>query len=85
VFIISILLAASARSQPYKYSNLRSKRIPSNVAINVDSLSIVPRTFFIKGFDTPYYKIDEVSAFLNWKKNIGLIALMFYIAFSLIV
>lgn len=28
----------------------------------------MPRTFFIKGYDTSYYELDEVNAFLSWKK-----------------
>lgn len=57
-------------SQPYKYSNLRSKKIITSSPIVVDSLSIVPRTFYIKGFDTAYYKLDEINAILTWKKTL---------------
>jgi hypothetical protein len=65
-----LLAAASAESQPYKYSNLRSKKIASSPASTIlDSFSIVPRTLFIKGFDTSYYSVDEVNALLSWKKR----------------
>jgi hypothetical protein len=68
VLLIAIFLCAAASSQPYKYSNLRSKKITTLKAQAVDSFSIVPRTFFIKGLDTSYYAVDEVNAFLTWKK-----------------
>lgn len=37
----------------------------------MDSFSIVPRTFFIKGFDTSYYNVNEVDAYLQWKKRVS--------------
>ncbi len=61
---------ATVSSQPYKYSNLRSKKIPALSPLNVDSLSIVPRTFFIKGYDTSWYSLDEINATLTWKKSL---------------
>ena len=68
-FIIFILLAVTVKSQPYIYSNLRSKKIPATSHFTVDSLSIVPRTFFVRGFDTSFYNVDEVNATLTWKKK----------------
>lgn len=68
VFIIVFLLAATVKSQPYRYSNLRSKKVPVTSYYIIDSLSIVPRTFFIRGFDTSFYSLDEVNAALTWKK-----------------
>lgn len=70
VFIFGFLLAATVKSQPYKYSNLRSKKIPVLSPFTVDSLSIVPHTFFIRGFDTSYYLLDEVNAMLTLKKKL---------------
>lgn len=69
VSIIAFLLAATVKSQPYKYSNLRSKKIPASSSFIVDSLSIVPHTFFIRGFDTSFYTLDEVNAKLAWRKQ----------------
>ncbi|WP_018612221.1 hypothetical protein [Segetibacter koreensis] len=60
----------AARSQPYKYSNLRNKKIVASSSIIIDTVSIVPRTFFIKGYDTSYYSIDDVNAILTWKKSL---------------
>lgn len=68
VLVVLILTAGTLLSQPYNYSNLRSKKIAASTNIKIDSLSIVPRSFFIKGFDTSYYSIDEVNATLSWKK-----------------
>ena len=70
VFIVLFFLVVSAKSQPYKYSNVRSKRVTANSSVNIDSFSIVPRTFFIKGFDTSFYFLDEVNALLTWKKPV---------------
>ncbi len=69
-FIITMFAVATVSSQPYKYSNLRSKKITAASSVTVDSLSVVPRTFFIKGYDTSYYKLDEVNAVLTWKKSL---------------
>src|SRR5215210_6628333 len=68
VFFSGMFAVAPVSSQPYKYSNLRSKKIPSSSPITIDSVSIVPRTFFIRGFDTSYYNLDEVNATLTLKK-----------------
>ena len=70
VLILWFFSIASAKSQPYKYSNLRSKKISASVSVILDGLSIVPNTFFVRGFDTPFYNIDEVNAKLHWKKSL---------------
>ena len=62
-------MVASAQSQPYNYSNLRSKKIATATTLRVDSLSIVPRTFFIRGLDSSFYSLDEVNALLTWKQK----------------
>jgi hypothetical protein len=69
VFIVGILLVVTAQSQLYKYSNLRSKKVSTSAFVVLDSLSVVPNTFFIRGFDTTYYNLDEVNAKLSWKKQ----------------
>ncbi|MDB5245979.1 MAG: hypothetical protein JWQ40_373 [Segetibacter sp.] len=66
-----MFLVATVKSQPYKYSNLRSKRIATTLPVSIDSFSIVPRTFFIRGFDSSYYAIDEVNARVSWKKRLS--------------
>ncbi|MGI8635477.1 MAG: hypothetical protein ACR2KZ_08750, partial [Segetibacter sp.] len=68
VYVLVFLSVAPVKSQPYKYSNLRSKKIAASSSLILDSLSIVPNTFFIRGFDTTFYNIDEVNAKLTWKK-----------------
>ena len=70
VFFLLFFVAADLSSQPYNYSNLRSKRIAANKSIRIDSLSIVPNTFFIKNADTSFYSVDLVNAFLEWKKEV---------------
>jgi hypothetical protein len=50
-------------------SNLRSKKIPVQNGFKIDSLSIVPNTFFIDGYDTSYYTLDWLNATLHFKKQ----------------
>ncbi len=42
--------------------------MPASSSVTIDSLSIVPRTFFIKRYDTSYYNLDEINAILTLKK-----------------
>lgn len=51
-------------------SNLRSKKIAINNITILDSLNIVPNTFFIVGYDTSYYILDWLNATLQFKKNL---------------
>ncbi|MDQ6812439.1 MAG: hypothetical protein M3040_01670, partial [Bacteroidota bacterium] len=53
-----------------KYSNLRSKKIRVSSSMIIDSLSIVPNTFFVRSFDTSFYSLDEVNATLLWKRDL---------------
>lgn len=61
------VIAGTVQSQTY--SNLRSKKIATDTLSTIDSFSIVPRTFFIKGIDTSFYRLDEINAKLFWKKK----------------
>jgi hypothetical protein len=51
-------------------SNLRSKKVATKNSIKIDSLSIVPNTFIIEGYDTSYYSLDWVNATLHFKKQL---------------
>jgi hypothetical protein len=62
------LQALVAEAQPNKTSNLRRKKIVASGTVKLDSLSIVPETFSIAGFDTSFYFIDVVESRLSWKK-----------------
>ncbi len=68
-FMIATLFTTVGYSQSAIYSNLRSKKIATSGIINIDSLSVVPKSFSLKAFDTSYYSIDEVNAILNWRKK----------------
>ena len=66
-FVVALLLSSGAKSQLLKYSNLRSQKIAATGKIVIDSLSIVPKSFFVNGYDTSFYILDEVNATLTWK------------------
>ncbi len=67
LFAVALLLSSGAKSQLLKYSNLRSQKIAATGKIVIDSLSIVPKSFFVNGYDTSFYILDEVNATLTWK------------------
>ena len=49
-------------------SNLRKKRIPVVAdTIRIDTLSVIPKTFFIESFSDSAYSFDHVNALLKWK------------------
>lgn len=62
---MGILWVLTASGQGY--SNLRQKKIAvSAQPVQVDSLSIVPGTFFIKDISPSQYTLQEVKATLTW-------------------
>lgn len=63
--LITIVLPASAQ-----LSNIRTKKIAAKNIIKIDSLSIVPNTFFIEGYDTSFYNLDWVNATITFKKQL---------------
>ncbi|MBV9960642.1 MAG: hypothetical protein JO072_00215, partial [Parafilimonas sp.] len=68
LILFSLLITALPAAA--QLSNLRSKKIPANNFIKVDSLSMVPNTFFIEGFDTSFYTLDWVNATVTFKKQL---------------
>lgn len=51
-------------------SNLRKKKLPVlSDTIHLDTLSIIPGTFFISGVDSNSYVLDIFNAMLIWKKK----------------
>ena len=51
-------------------SNLKIKSVSTLIdSIKLDSVSILPTTFFIKKVDSSYYRLDFVNAKLYWKKK----------------
>jgi hypothetical protein len=49
-------------------SSLRKKKIATQGLVQLDSLSIVPATFYA-GIDSSYYYIDLINATLAWRKK----------------
>lgn len=73
LIILSVLfsLCCSAQnpiSSPSK-SNFRQKTIKVTDIINVDTVSIISKTFKIDGIDTADYQLDFINAILIWKKK----------------
>ncbi len=68
IFIVGIVLATTGLTQSYVNSNLKKKTIIVARSIQLDTLSIVPSTFYIIGYDTSWYSIDAVNAILTLKK-----------------
>jgi hypothetical protein len=64
-----LFIEVGGNAQSQSYSNLRTKKVAVNALTSIDSFSIVPRTFFIKGFDTSFYNLDYVNANLSWKRK----------------
>ena len=49
-------------------SNLRKKKIPVVAdTLRIDTLSVIPSTFFIESFSDSVYSFDYVNALLKWK------------------
>ena len=69
--ILILLLMAASLPVSAQYSNLRRKKIAATGLVSLDTLSVVPRTVFIRNFDSSYYTIDEVNSTLLWKKAIN--------------
>ena len=69
--ILILLLMAASLPVSAQYSNLRRKKIAAIGLVSLDTLSVVPRTVFIKNFDSSYYSIDEINSTLLWKKAIN--------------
>jgi len=67
---VILLLSATIAVLPAfsQISNLREKKIAATGTVRLDSMSIVPNTFSIAGFDTSYFSVDMINAVLHWKK-----------------
>ena len=68
MFLLMTCIAAQA--QLSAISNFRSKKIATNRNLKIDSFSIAPNSFFIKNIDTSFYKFDNITATIIWKKKI---------------
>lgn len=62
---IGVLMVGSAWAQGY--SNFRQKKIAvSSQSLQIDTVSIVPGTFFINGIPPANYKLNVVKSTLDW-------------------
>jgi len=70
-FLIFCFLDSGAQipGQSFKpYSNLRLKTLPVSLdTLQLDSLSIIPQTFSIKGISESAYTLNLIDAYLVWK------------------
>lgn len=68
VFIFLLSAPVFLYAQPL--SNARQKYIPvKQDSISIDTLSIIPGTFFITGVDSSFYDFNFAKATLSWKKD----------------
>lgn len=51
-------------------SNQRYKRLAVSDQIKLDTVSIIPASFLVEGFDTSSYRLDFVNAVLFWKNKL---------------
>lgn len=67
--ILPLFLYFESNGQGLPVSNLRQKAIAVTVqnSIQLDSLSIIPNTFYMVGVDSSAYELDAVNAILTWK------------------
>jgi hypothetical protein len=68
IFFLCLLLCSVAAEAQYKTSNLKRKKIAASGTVKLDSLTLVPQTILITGFDTSYYSIDITESVISWKK-----------------
>lgn len=70
--ILTVLLVYQGSGQvpfsPVPSSNLRQKTVYIDAdSLSLDSLSIVPNTFSIRGVDSSHYRLDYINGILYWK------------------
>ena len=75
LFYICLSITSTSRAQmPVKNkntSNLRKKMVPARQAIvALDTLSIIPNSFFVPGISDTSYTIDYVNGTLYWKNTL---------------
>ena len=71
LLLIGMCMAGSlwGFSQQPAGSNLRKRIIPVTDTITLDTLSIIPGTFFIRGVELEKYHLDNITATLIWKEK----------------
>src|ERR1043165_1411683 len=72
--IISVLLSLWSSAQipvsTIPVSNFRQKAIKlAGDTLRLDTISIIPKTFFVEGVDPVDYRLDFVNGFLYWNKK----------------
>src|SRR5215471_17561036 len=74
LFMIGLLSAhAQAQRNVKPLSNLRKKNIPVKQGkIQLDTLSIIPKTVKIPGVPDSLYEVDYVNAQFTWKQQLPL-------------
>lgn len=76
LYVMSCLAISAARAQlpeaRQPLSNLRKKSIPARGTVVVDTVSIIPGSFQIKGVPVEAYTLDEVNARLVWRQSFPL-------------
>ena len=74
VYILILCLvacSAAVEAQVHPASNIKRKRISTTGAAHLDSLSTVPGSIIIIGFNDSFFELDPISAVLTRKTNAG--------------
>lgn len=70
LFLTLLLMASEGKAQlPVQSSSLRIKKIAVSDSTLLDTLSIVPNSFFVREADSTNYRLDFVKAILYWKNK----------------
>jgi len=72
ILVLCLLLHGTgfAQNRPDSLSNLRSKKIATNVnTVTLDSHSIIPNTLVVMGIPQDAYSVDYIDAVIVWKSK----------------
>ncbi|MEO6550364.1 MAG: hypothetical protein ABIN94_20330 [Ferruginibacter sp.] len=67
IVLVSVVHVSIAQLNPSALSNLRSRNLRvTNGLVKIDSLSLVPGTFYVENVQPSQYLLDEINATISW-------------------